>query len=180
MVTQKEIFDIDKLGNQVKSAALHTDARVQIKSILQATVDDPEWVSTSIPDYGENDVILYEDDTVSIWHCRFPVGETVPAHDHQMVAIIAVYQGTERNKFWVMNSEGQLAQQSEVVVTAGEVTQIDPTTIHSVACSSEIDSCAIHVYLGNLTKVERSLFDTNTGDVIPFDDENYNKLKTIS
>jgi len=180
MIAQEEIFDIDKLVNRIKSAALQTDASVQIKSILEATVDDPKWVATSIPDYVENDVILFEDDTVSIWHCRFPVGETVPAHDHQMVATIAVYQGAERNELWVTNSAGQLEKESVVVVTAGEVTQIDPTAIHSVACASEIDSCAIHVYLGKLTEVERSLFDINTGDVIPFDDENYHRLKTLS
>jgi len=180
MIARQQIFDIDKLVSRLKSAALQKDAGVQIKSILEAMVEDPEWVATSIPHYAENDVILFEDDTVSIWHCRFPVGETVPAHDHQMVAIIAVYQGAECNELWVRNSEGQFEKKSEVVVTAGEVTQIDPTAIHSVVCASEIDSCAIHVYLGKLTEVERSLFDINTGDAIPFDGDNYHRLKTLS
>jgi len=179
MNAQDEIFDIDRLVTRIKLAALQADARPQIKSILNASVNDPDWVAASIPDYADNDVILFEDDTVSIWHCRFPVGETVPAHDHQMDATIAVYQGAECNEFWVRNSDGRLEKESEIIVAAGEVTQIDSTAIHSVACAGDIGSCAIHVYLGNLTKVDRSLFDVNTGEAIPFDDENYQRLKTI-
>ena len=40
----------------------------------------------------------------------------------------------------------------------------------------DTDSCAIHVYLGKLTTVDRSLFDTKTGEEMHFSDNNYNRL----
>ena len=53
---------------------------------------------------------------------------------------------------------------SVVEVTPGEVLSIGPSAIHSVACTGTEPSCGIHVYLGPLTRVERSLFDLGSGE----------------
>ena len=169
-------FDIDNLVSELKQAALQTDARAQVKAILADTVKDPKWVASGMPDYEDDDVVLFEDDTISIWHCRFQIGQTVPAHDHQMVATIAVYDGAERNDMWVRNSDGSMKKQTEISVEPGDVLQFGPNAIHSVGCQSDVNSCAIHVYLGKLTTVERSLFDVTTGESMPFDDDNYYQL----
>ena len=179
MIQNNSAFDIDYLVDELKTAARHTDARALIKSILIRTVENPAWVSTSIPDYTENEVILYEDDTVSIWHCRFPSGSSVPVHDHQMIATIAVYQGTEQNDMWVKSDTNVLEKKTEIRVNAGEVLQIGSDAIHSVSCNSDVDSCAIHVYLGNLTTVKRSLFDTKNQKAMQFDDDNYRHLQEL-
>ena len=179
MATSKSPFDINILVEHLRDAASQADARAQIKSILSETVTDPSWVAASIPVYEDDDVVLFEDDTVSIWHCRFKVGQNVPAHDHQMVATIAVYQGAEQNSMWVHNKQGSIEKKTEISVEPGNVLQFGPTAIHSVGCQSDVDSCAIHVYLGKLTTVERSLFDTKNNKAMPFDDENYDRLVSI-
>lgn len=176
MTEQQSTFSINQLVDDLKTAALRGNARAQVKSILERTVKDPQWVGTSIPDYADDDVILFEDDSVSIWHCRFLMGLSVPAHDHQMVATIAVYQGAERNVMWVNSDTGGIEQKSEIFVNAGDVLQLGPNAIHSVSSAVDVDSCAIHVYLGKLTTVKRSLFDTKKGTVLQFDDENYQRL----
>lgn len=177
MITRED-FNIDALVERLKTASRQLDACAQVKSILQETVENPGWVATGIPDYKEDDTILFEDDNVSIWHCRFPVGFTVPAHDHQITATIGVYRGAERNDFWESDDEGGIHKSSEAVLSAGNVLQIGPSAIHSVSCSSDIPTCGIHVYLGWLTKVERSLFDVAEGETLPFDEENYQRLKS--
>jgi predicted metal-dependent enzyme (double-stranded beta helix superfamily) len=169
-------FNLDSLVEDLKEAALQTGARARVKSIMEETVKDPKWVSETMPTFEENEVILFEDDTVSIWYCRFVAGQSVPPHDHQMVPTIAVYQGAERNVMWVRNDAGGIDKKTEIVVEAGDVLQVGPTAIHSVTRDGDTDSCAIHVYLGKLTTVDRSLFDTKTGEEMRFSDDNYNRL----
>ena len=176
MRTPSNPFNIDQLIDELKSAALSADAKAQVKSILKRAVQAPQWVAATIPDYADDDVILFENDLISIWHCRFPINLSVPAHDHQMVATIAVYQGAERNVMWVNSDTGGIEQKSEILVNAGDVLQLGPNAIHSVSSAVGVDSCAIHVYLGKLTTVKRSLFDTKKGTVLQFDDENYQRL----
>jgi len=176
MMTQSNPFNIDQLIDQLKSAAIRGDASAQVKSILAQTVRDPNWVAATIPNYAEDDVILFEDELISIWHCRFPASLSVPAHDHQMVATIAVYQGAEQNVLWTLNTTGRIEEKTQISVHAGEVLQLGPKAIHSVSNPEQVDTCAIHVYLGKLSTVERSLFDTQNGVVMPFDDHHYQRL----
>ena len=139
-------------------------------------MQEPSSVQREMPDFEENDVILYEDDTVSIWHCRFDPGYTVPAHDHQMSATIGIYRGAEKNELYQRVANGGLAKQREIVLRAGDVLQIHASDIHAVSCASDVPCCGIHVYLGCLTAADRSLFDVVSGNELNFSDENYRRL----
>ncbi len=170
---------MDNLIADIRQAAVQQDANHRIKAVLKdwlETLASDEAIKNNIPDYDEDEHLLFEDDNVAIWHCRYRPGFSVPAHDHQIVATIAVYDGVENNTMWVKTPEGGLKKQSEIPVKAGEVLQFGATAIHSVNCVSDEDSLAVHVYQGNLTKTERSLYDTKTGTALPFSDENYQKL----
>ncbi len=70
--------------------------------------------------------------------------------------------------------EDAVADPAQVI--AGDVLSIGPNAIHTVSCTSEEPCCGIHVYLGNLTQIKRSLFDTEAGTILPFTAENYHKL----
>ncbi|MCP4818843.1 MAG: hypothetical protein GY883_06630 [Shimia sp.] len=167
---------MDQLISALRSAAGNEDARAQVKAVLQAAVSDPEAFAATVPAYAEDDVVLFEDATVSIWHCRFQPGKTVPPHDHAMLATIAVYRGAERNDFYERGPDGGLRKSSEVRLGAGDVFQIGPSAIHAVGCDSDEPCCGIHVYLGELTTVARSLFDLENGEAVPFTEENYYKM----
>lgn len=170
-------FDLDKLVQDLRAAAIQPSAHHAIKALLEQAVADPEAMAEAMPEFADNDVILHEDETVSIWHCRFMPGQTVPAHDHQMFATIGVYHGAERNHFFEADTEtGGIRQSSEVVLSAGNVLQIGPSAIHAVGCASDAPCMGIHVYLGALTQIDRSLFDTDKGEKLAFSDENYHRL----
>ena len=167
---------LDQLIDQLKTASRQDNAVAAVRTLMTDFVADPEAARQHVPDYEDDDVVLFEDDHVSIWFCRFQPGVVVPPHDHQMSATIAVYEGIERNDFFTKNDDDGLSASHQLELKAGDVVQIAPDEIHGVGCNSEMPSCAIHVYLGKLTTVDRSLFDIAGGKAIPFTDANYEKL----
>lgn len=169
-------FNLDDLVTRLRQAATDAAAHSKIKAILEEAVADPANVQAGMPEFEENDVILHEDETVSIWHCRFMPGHQVPAHDHRMPATIGVYRGAERNIFFENDPDGTIRESNSVRLAAGQVLQIGPSAIHAVACDSQEPCCGIHVYLGALTEVDRSLFDVEGGEVLSFTDANYERL----
>jgi predicted metal-dependent enzyme (double-stranded beta helix superfamily) len=170
-------FNFDKLVADLRAAAAGPDGPKAVRALLESEMADPARVAAGVPDYAENDIILHEDETVSIWHCRFMPGTTVPAHDHKVSAVIGVYAGRERNDFFESDGSGGLQRSSAIEVSPGDVLSIGPSAIHSVSCISPAPCCGIHVYLGNLTGTERSLFDPETGTAMAFTMENYEKLQ---
>jgi len=169
-------FDLQHVIDELKAAARNDSAGVEVNSILRNALQFPDRVEERMSEFTDNDTILFEDETVSIWHCRFDPGYTVPAHDHQMMAFIGIYRGAEKNILYSRQLNGQLAIEKEVTLLQGDVLQISPSEIHAVSCASEVPCCGIHVYLGCLTTVDRSLFDVRNGDELKFTDDNYHRL----
>ena len=169
-------FDLDKLVVELKAAALGGNANVDVATILKNALRTPDQVRSCMPEFENNDTILHEDSSVSIWHCRFEPGYEVPAHDHQMSAAIGIYSGSENNKIYTRLDNGTLTLEKEIRLQPGDVLQIQPDEIHAVSCASEVACCGIHVYLGRLTTVERSLFDIANSETLEFTDENYRRL----
>ena len=171
-------FELDRFISDARAAARGPEPRAAMRRLMEEAVQDHAHVASVMPGFeGDDDgVVLFEDETISIWNARFRVGHEVPAHDHRMTATIGVYRGAECNQMWRSDGQGGIEKSGEVTVSEGEVYQIGPSAIHSVTCASETDCLGIHVYLGELTTVERSLFDVETGQAMPFTDENYARL----
>lgn len=169
-------FSVDTFVADMREIAAGEDAPKKLRSYIDGLMEDPEDVQKAFPPELTGDQILFEDDTVSVWRTSFQPGVSVPAHDHQMSAVICVYQGAERNDFFEADPEGGLRRSGEVVLTPGSVLSVGPSAIHSVTCTSDEPALGLHVYLGNLTTVERTLFDIDNGTAMRFDDANYEKL----
>lgn len=168
--------ELDRLVARLRESALQENPASAVKAVLQDTLRDADQFKQTMPTFEENDVILFEDQSVSIWHCHFDPGHTVPPHDHQMTAVIEVYSGVERNSFFELDELSGLTQVGERELQAGQMLQIASKAIHSVACPGEEPCLGIHVYLGCLTEVDRSLFDVKNGQAMSFTDENYYRL----
>jgi predicted metal-dependent enzyme (double-stranded beta helix superfamily) len=102
----------------------------------------------------------------------------VPPHDHQTPAIIGLYEGTERNNFYDVE-DGALVLKGSKELTSGDVLVIGSEGIHSVEAAGGKPCCGIHVYLAALTSIDRSLFDWQSGDAVPFSDANYDQMKRV-
>lgn len=169
-------FDVETFVRDMREIAVGADAAKTLRAYIDDIMQDPDAVRDAFPAELTGDQILFEDDTVSVWRTSFDPGVSVPAHDHQMSAVISVYQGQERNDFFEADPNGGLRRSGEVVLEPGSVLSVGPSAIHSVTCISEEPALGLHVYLGNLTAVDRTLFDIDNGTSMKFDDANYEKL----
>ena len=172
-------FVLDDFIGELRTAAVSEQPVKRVRELMSAAFSDPEAIREAMPEYDNDDEILFEDDTVSIWFVRFVPGLHVPPHDHQTTATIGVYEGAEDNHFYLCE-DGRLVHKSTRRVGPGDVIALKPDGIHSVEAANNATSCGIHVYLAKLTTIERSLFDWDTGVAEPFTDENYDRLKRLT
>lgn len=178
--TNSAPFNLDAFVKTLKSLRHETEALARIKDVMDAAFADPVAIRKGMPSFHEDETTLFEDDTISIWHCRFNPGTPIPPHDHQMSAIIGLFAGIERNSFYKNKTEGKISLTGHTDMEPGDILQIAPTAIHSVECLSETPSCGIHVYFGPLTQIDRSLYDTNTDTKLKFTDETFERLMAQS
>jgi len=172
-------FNLDSFIQELRSAAVTDDAAKRVRQLMTDAFRDPESIQAAMPHYDNDDEVLFEDDSVSIWFVRFVPGLHVPPHDHQTTATIGVYEGAEDNHFYLREAQ-RLVRKTCKRVGPGEVIALKPNGIHSVEAAGGVQSCGIHVYLAKLTTIERSLFDWDSGEACPFTDENYERMKRVA
>ncbi len=172
-------FNLDDFVQQLRAAACESEPVKKVRDLMSDAFKDPQAIKDAMPEYENDDEILFEDDSVSIWFVRFMPGLHVPPHDHQTTATIGVYEGAEDNHFYLREG-GQLVHKTTKRVESGDVIALKPDGIHSVEAADGNQSCGIHVYLDRLTTIERSLFDWKTGAARPFTDENYDLMKRMT
>ena len=172
-------FNLDDFVQQLRAAALEGEPIRKVRELMNNAFSDPQAIKDAMPAFDNDDEVIFEDDSVSIWFVRFMPGLHVPPHDHQTTATIGVYEGAEDNHFYLREG-GQLVHKTTKRVGPGDVIALKPDGIHSVEAANGSQSCGIHVYLARLTTIERSLFDWESGAAKPFTDENYDLMKRLT
>ena len=172
-------FELDRFIQQLRAAARDDAAVRRVPELMTAAFRNPASIRAAMPDCENDDEILFEDDSLSVWFVRFVPGLHVPPHDHRTTATIGVYEGAQDNHFYLREA-GRLVHKSTRRVGPGDVIALRPDGIHSVEAAAGESSCGIHVYLAPLSRIERSLFDWESGEARPFTDENYDAMKRVS
>ena len=85
-------------------------------------------------------------------------GVLQPAHDHAMNAFIGVFEGCEEQRFWARTATG-VESATGRLLEAGEVVALGERAIHAISAPAGVRARAVHVYLGDIYDVERSVFD---------------------
>ncbi|MFW5881897.1 MAG: hypothetical protein ACOCTP_05200, partial [Roseicyclus sp.] len=137
----------------------------------------PDAIAAAIPAFEEDEVILFEDETVSVWHERFHPHEVLPPHDHAMTAVIGVYRGRERNRLFRPGHDGRLAPGGCLDLSAGQTHVFGPEDVHTVQGLDGAPSLGLHVYLGALTRTQRNLYDWDSLRPIPMTGADFDRLK---
>jgi predicted metal-dependent enzyme (double-stranded beta helix superfamily) len=163
---------LDGFVARAREAASETNPTGAVRTLLKDTLSNPEGYAALIAAQPEDEDHLFEDDTVSVWTCRFHRTALTPPHEHKMPVHIGVVGGVERNIMY-QRRNGELFEVVEKDICAGEILSIGADGVHAVTSALEEPSLALHVYLGPLTRVERSLFNWRTGEALPFTDENF-------
>lgn len=169
-------FCLDQFVADARKAAAAPDALAATDRLMAKLFADPDAIKAGVPDMIADEVNLFEDDTVSIWHERFLPSEELPPHDHQLPAIIGVYHGAERNRLF-RKGHGCLVPGGELILRAGQTHILGVDDVHTVQALNGAPSLGLHIYLGPLTKVERSLFDWESGAAVSMCDEAFLAMK---
>ncbi len=169
-------FSFEKFVTDIRAAAGGPDANANVREELERCLADPEPIIAATPVDGDDEVMLFEDESVSIWWCRFQPHVVMPPHEHLLDVHIGAYAGGEKNIVFTQSGD-RLVHDFTHVVKPGEVLSLDRDCIHAVTAEGDVRSLALHVYMGPLMQLTRGLFDWETGEKINFSMENFNQMK---
>jgi len=178
------VFHLDNFVASCRQVAGESDASSALVTLMQNAVADPEAVAVAVaPLDGDEqtagelvlgrDRILFEDESVTVFIVETEPGVLQPPHDHQMDAVIGVFEGAERNRFFKRGADDRVIQYGETLVEAGDVVAIRPDMVHAISAPAGRRCRALHVYLGALSTVTRSIFNPVNGEAKPMTDERY-------
>jgi len=178
-------FSIEQFVADCREAVEQPEPFEAVSELMQKAVSDPGAVNAAIEPPAELtkvgdvtigfDKILYEDDRVTVFLVDTEPGHLQPPHDHQMHAVIGVYDGVEHNRFF-RRKDGALESAGEKDIGPGDVLRVHSATIHAISAGASKPCRALHVYLGALSTVDRSLFDPQTGHEEPMTPERYDEF----
>lgn len=169
-------FNYNRFVEKMRIAARSKTPTKFVRQELATTLASDELQTLGLPEQTEDEIHLFEDDTVSIWSCRFDPEFAMPPHEHKMEVHIGVVSGIEKNIMF-RRENNSLEYVKSVNVNAGDILSIGADALHAVTAHGPEHSHALHVYLGPLTKVKRDLFDWTTGAAIDFTMDNFEKMK---
>ncbi len=170
--------ELEKLVAGIRKAASTGNATNALRELLLESVLQPNAIAGAIADISDDELMLFEDSSCSVWSCRYSSDAVFAPHEHCMTAHIAVFRGTEVEVMYRRES-GEMRHIGNTPVGAGEVLTLSPDAIHAVTADGTEQSHAIHVYEGPLTQVSRSLYDWNTGAAVEFSMENFHAMKRV-
>ncbi len=172
-------FSFDGFVDAARAAASEADANLAVRDVLRQYIADPDAIIRATPDDSQDEVLLFEDETVSIWRCLFRPHVVMPPHEHQLDAHIATYAGGEKNILF-HRRDGRLRHQATKIVRTGEVLTLGEDCIHAVTADGDQPSLALHIYMGPLMQLDRGLFDWDSGKRIDFTLEKFDAMKRSS
>ncbi len=176
MTTSRTQTILEDFVTCARAAAVSDTCSADLRDVLRESLLQANAFADAIAAMAEDEVLLFEDETCSIWTCRYDADVVLAPHEHCMPVHIAVYRGTEVEVLYKQEQD-RLRHGGNRRVSAGDVTRLGPDAIHAITAEGQGQSHAIHIYEGPLTQVERSLFDWTSGTEIAFTIENFHAMK---
>lgn len=159
--------------NQCRAVAGADTALTDIRAALTELVTESGELANSLPFHNADvDEIFYEDDRLSIMLCETSPGTDQPPHDHQIPAMIGIVDGAEVHRFF-HRTDGGLDPAKGRTIGPGEVLSMTSEAVHAIAALGPEQCRAIHVYLGSISSVDRSIFHPETFAEEPLTLERY-------
>ena len=177
-------FDTRQFVSECRDAAAANDPVTAVRAVVREAVRALALGIVSLPrldaHYARHsgdlllghDRTLFEDDAVTVVIVETESGHVQPPHDHSMCAVIGVFEGGERNRFY-RRSGNRVRLATRRVVRPAEVIALRERTVHAISAEAGESCRALHVYLGPLDSRPRSLFHPESGLEEPFDFDAY-------
>lgn len=135
----------------------------EMRRLLSDCVRLDRLIEADCPPLDENGEALIheqdgEQDGLTIYICHFSPHLTIPPHEHQMDALIGLYEGHEAHQLWQETADG-LARRQEQKIAPGDLLHLPGNAIHSVRCLDQHLCKGLHLYLGALSRADRRFFE---------------------
>jgi len=143
----------------------------QGKIILENLIREDDWLPEAFskphPLYYQQ-YLLYADplDRFSVVSFVWGPGQKTPLHNHTVWGMVGQLRGQERSANYYQQPDGSYKEDGSFVCKPGQVATVSPQThdIHVVENDlSDQTSISIHVYGGNIGRIQRGVFDPITG-----------------
>ena len=141
------------------------------KALLENLIKEDDWLpeefSKPHPQYYQQ-YLLYADplDRFSVVSFVWGPGQKTPLHNHTVWGMVGQLRGQERSANYYRQADGSYQADGSFVCKPGQVATVSPDThdIHVVENAlSDQTSISIHVYGGNIGRIQRAVFDPMTG-----------------
>jgi predicted metal-dependent enzyme (double-stranded beta helix superfamily) len=150
-------FDLDAFIASCVTASAENEPVAALREIVERAIGDPGGLDAAfpVPVDPSDDGVLFSSANLFVAQGLFPRGFATGIHDHTVAAIIGPWAGYEDNHLFRRTVAG--IELTEVRrVHAGEVLVLEADAIHDVHAPSRAWTAALHVYLGDITTLDRS------------------------
>jgi predicted metal-dependent enzyme (double-stranded beta helix superfamily) len=143
-----------------------------MRALLDVTVDALHTRPGRWIEHNGDELLLASSPELTVYHIALSPRVHYPPHEHRVPAMIGLYHGMETSFSYRRDGEA-LIQTQRHDHTAPCVAALPVDVIHSVVNLGSARSAAIHVYFGDLTAVERSIWSLDLRGERRFDNRFY-------
>lgn len=170
-------LDLDGFVERCRTAVRSVNALSEVKEAIEALLEHADELAAERPAplacaalSGASDE-LFEDETVSIMLVHAPPHVAQPPHDHGVSVVIGGYAGVELHRLFRRTDTGAtpIEASGDAAIGRGDVLTLGTRAVHAIDAAGPEWSSAVHVYLGQLSTIERSLFHPETLAEEPLD-----------
>lgn len=155
-----------------------TESQILTKAqdLMSALVAKDDWLPDAMtvphPQFYRQ-YLLYGDplNRFSLVSFVWGPGQQTPIHDHTVWGVIGMLRGAEKDQPYKVTTDGVVPEGPEKILYPGDVACVSPTIgdIHRVSNAFDDQvSISIHLYGGNIGRIERHVFSAETGQPKPF------------
>ena len=155
------------LEQKPSEAVIFTEGKKLLETLIAIDNWLPEEFTKPHPQYYQQ-YLLYADplDRFSVVSFVWGPGQKTPVHNHTVWGMVGQLRGQEKGTPYYRQANGEFKPGESTVSPPGHVDTVSPAThdIHVVENNmSDQTSISIHVYGGNIGRIQRSVFDPVTG-----------------
>jgi len=168
------MFDLQQFVRECQSALDDPKPALRVEALIKEAISDPNAVREAFAEAKNLELqgpitFAWRDASLSVADVTTSPGLRSPAHNHEMWAVIGVYDGQEHNRFY-RYEDGKLHEKGERLLKEGDVAVLGPEAVHAIANPLPANSSAIHVYGGDLVeRSNRSMWNPHTNEREDYD-----------
>jgi predicted metal-dependent enzyme (double-stranded beta helix superfamily) len=165
-------FSIERFVEDCRAVRGRPDWPQAIAGLLREAVTHAEALDALAEERGaiarKGFDVWAQSDDLTIYMVDGRPGLVSPPHDHDTVAVVAIYRGAEGYQNFRVE-DGRLEPAGRVTVTAPDVSVLPADLIHALDNSQTQGSRSIHVYgNGHFDLPSRRLWNPDTLEAAPF------------